>query len=237
MGGGKGCLPEWSRQSQGMISVHCFELPPLGTNAYLLIHQGLREAVVIDAPLAVAEAVTGPLRAASARLVGLWLTHGHFDHILGCAELAASGDAAKIPVLAHPSDAALLSRPQSQLDLFQMPLTMSPVAVDEWVAAGPRAIWGETVEIRHVPGHSPGSVIFYWPSLRAAFVGDTVFAGSIGRTDLPSGNHQALLDAIQREIYTLPDDTVLYPGHGPETSVGTEATGNPYVRRRPQPQN
>ncbi len=83
--------------------------------------------------------------------------------------------------------------------------------------------------MRHVPGHCPGNVLFYFKSLQAAFVGDALFNGSIGRTDLPGGNFDQLEQAIREQIYTLPDTTVVYPGHGPKTTVAQERTNNPYV--------
>lgn len=109
-------------------------------------------------------------------------------------------------------------------------LNLEPIKVDRWVRQGERfEALGTTVEVRHVPGHCPGNVLFYFPALQAAFVGDALFAGSIGRTDLPGGDFDTLAQSIREQIYTLPDDTVVYPGHGPDTTVGAEKETNPYV--------
>ena len=88
---------------------------------------------------------------------------------------------------------------------------------------------GSDIEVRHVPGHCPGNVLFYFSDAGAAFVGDALFAGSIGRTDLPGGSFASLEKAIRTQIYTLPDETLVYPGHGPDTTVGAEKSTNPYV--------
>ncbi|MEE8614495.1 MAG: MBL fold metallo-hydrolase, partial [Roseateles sp.] len=102
---------------------------------------------------------------------------------------------------------------------------------DRWLQDGDTLQIGqETLNVRHCPGHTPGHVIFHSASARRAFVGDVLFAGSIGRTDFPGGNHQQLLDAIRERLWTLGDDTVFVPGHGPESSIGQERRHNPYVR-------
>ena len=208
------------------LQVLTFALPPLATNAFLVGDSERGEAVVIDAPLGVGDAIAPELASRGWRLTAILLTHGHFDHILGIPELASHG----APIYAHPDDAHLLANPKAQLDLFQMPLTSAPVAVDDWLKPGVSAFLGRTVEVRHVPGHSPGSVLFYWPDLHAAFVGDTVFAGGVGRTDLPGGDTETLARAIREEIYTLPEETRLHPGHGPATQVAAERATNPFVR-------
>ena len=109
-------------------------------------------------------------------------------------------------------------------------LNLKPIRVDNWVMQGQRfEALGMTVEVRHVPGHCPGNVLYYVPALQAAFVGDALFNGSIGRTDLPGGNFEQLEHAIRQQIYTLPADTLIFPGHGPKTTVATERAHNPYV--------
>ncbi len=106
-----------------------------------------------------------------------------------------------------------------------------PASVDEWLTTpGEFRVIGENVEVRHVPGHSDGNVVFYLPSLGWAFVGDALFRDSVGRTDLPGGDFELLRQSIQHQIYTLPEATLVYPGHGPATTVGREKAENPYVR-------
>jgi hydroxyacylglutathione hydrolase len=110
-------------------------------------------------------------------------------------------------------------------------ITLEKVGVDFWVEQGDTfEALGRTVEVRHVPGHCPGNVLFYFAKEGAAFVGDALFAGSVGRTDLPGGSREQLVTAIKAQIYTMPDATTVYPGHGPETTVGVEKRSNPYVR-------
>ena len=117
---------------------------------------------------------------------------------------------------------------QSQPLLMAMP----PVKIDSWLEHGQRIkIIGREVEVRHVPGHSPGSVLFWFVNDKVAITGDALFSRSIGRTDFPGCSFEQLSNSIKNHIYTLPDDTVVYPGHGPETSVGEEANGNPFVLR------
>ncbi len=109
-------------------------------------------------------------------------------------------------------------------------MNLQPIHVDHWVKQGDRFdALGTTVEVRHVPGHCPGNVLFYFAALSAAFVGDALFNGSIGRTDLPGGDFERLARAIREQIYTLPGDTAVYPGHGPKTTVADERAQNPYV--------
>jgi glyoxylase-like metal-dependent hydrolase (beta-lactamase superfamily II) len=108
---------------------------------------------------------------------------------------------------------------------------MEPVTVDRWLADGELLeALGERVEVRHVPGHCPGSLLFYFPGRGVAFGGDALFRESVGRTDLPGGDHEALMRSIRTRIYTLADETTVFPGHGGPTSVGHEKENNPYVR-------
>ena len=109
-------------------------------------------------------------------------------------------------------------------------LGLEPVAVDAWVEQGDRLLaLGREFEVRHVPGHCPGNVLFYEPRAKAALVGDALFNRGVGRWDLPGGDFAVLVVSIREQIYTLPDDTVVFPGHGPRTAVGEEKTDNPYV--------
>jgi hydroxyacylglutathione hydrolase len=201
---------------------------PIQTNAYLLSEAKTGEAVLIDAPGGVWEQVEPLLEADGLRLTQLWITHGHWDHTQGGAEVVRRTGA---KVLAHRADQSLIETPEIMSAFMGEDLGLEPLRVDHWVEAGENIpAFRQEAEVRHVPGHCPGNVLFYFPGLGAAFVGDAIFAGSVGRTDLPGGDMDVLEKAIRTQIYTLPAHTVLYPGHGPATQVEAERRGNPYVR-------
>jgi glyoxylase-like metal-dependent hydrolase (beta-lactamase superfamily II) len=191
------------------------------------------EAVLIDAPGHVWAKVEPVLRKEGCRLVELWLTHGHWDHMEGAAEVVRATGAR---VRAHPADRTLIETPEVMAQFLMPGHKLEPVKVDSWVSQGEIiAALGATAEVRHVPGHCPGNVMFYFVPSEAktpgglAFVGDALFAGSVGRTDLPGGDFDVLEKSIRSQIYTLPDVTKVFPGHGPATTVGEEKRGNPYV--------
>ena len=209
------------------MKLHVIPAGPIQTNAYLLTDAERGEAVLIDAPGEVWAEVEPLLGGEKCRLTGLWITHGHWDHTQGAAEVVRATGA---PVLAHEADRLLIETPEVMEEFMGEQLQLEPVKVDRWVNQGEQfEALGRMVEVRHVPGHCPGNVLFDFPGLKAAFVGDALFAGSIGRTDLPGGDFETLERSIREQIYTLPDDTVIYPGHGPDTTVGAEKTTNPYV--------
>jgi hydroxyacylglutathione hydrolase len=201
---------------------------PIQTNAYLLCEPARHEAILVDAPGDVWAEVEGVLAREDCRLQELWLTHGHWDHMQGAAEVVRATGA---KVRGHPNDRPMYLTPEIMRPYLMPGMTLEPVAIDFWMLQGDTFdALGQTIEVRHVPGHCPGNILFYVPAAKLALVGDALFAGSIGRTDLPGGSAEKLADSIRRQIYTLPDDTVVYPGHGPETTVGEEKQHNPYVR-------
>jgi hydroxyacylglutathione hydrolase len=247
------------------MTIHVLPAGPIETNAYLLTEPARGEAVLIDAPGGVWAEVGPILRQEKCRLVELWLTHGHWDHMQGAAEVVRATGAR---VRAHAADRPLIETPEVMKRFLMPGNEIEPVKVDVWVQPGETiAALGATVEVRHVPGHCPGNVLFYFlpfvasakkgqpsvalPALRSlgeagakegsatggltqltpglAFVGDALFAGSVGRTDLPGGDFAVLEKSIRDQIYTLPDETKVFPGHGPATTVGEEKRGNPYV--------
>ena len=210
------------------MKIHVLPAGPIQTNAYLLTAPDCGEAVLIDAPDGIWEEIGPVLRKEKCSLRELWLTHGHWDHTQGAAEVVAATHAR---VRAHRDDQILIERPEV-MEMFLIPgVRLNPVKIDEFVVQGQRwTALGEVVEVRHVPGHCPGNVAFYFPASKAVFVGDALFQSSIGRTDLPGGSLRVLEKSIREQLYSLPDDTVVYPGHGPETSVGVERETNPYVQ-------
>lgn len=209
------------------MKLHVIPAGPLQTNAYLLTASDRGEAILIDAPGDVWADVEPVLKEEKCRLTELWLTHGHFDHMQGGAEVVR---ATKARVLAHADDRAMIEAPEMMKRALGLRMELEPVHVDRWVKQGERlTALGQEVEVRHVPGHCPGNILFYFAASKSAFVGDALFAGSVGRSDLPGGSFEVLEQSIRQQIYTLPDETVVYPGHGPDTTVGAEKATNPYV--------
>ena len=208
------------------MHVHVIPAGAIQTNAYLLTELTSGEAVLIDAPGEVWAQVEPILQKAGLKLRELWLTHGHWDHTQGGAEVVRQTGA---KVRAHADDRMLIETPEV-MNVFLRGLTLEPIQVDSWEGEGDVwQLWGRTVEVRHVPGHCPGNILFYFPDEAMAMVGDAIFAGSVGRTDLPGGSMEVLERSIRERIYTLPPATLLYPGHGPDTTVEAERATNPYV--------
>ncbi|MBE36913.1 MAG: MBL fold metallo-hydrolase [Opitutaceae bacterium] len=198
------------------------------TNAYLLTNPERGEAVLIDAPGEVWAKVQPILEAEKCELKELWITHGHWDHTQGAAEVVRETGAR---VIAHADDKMLIETPEVMNRFMEDKLKLEPVSVDQWVEQSEKLeALGAQVEVRHVPGHCPGNVLFYFSETGAAFVGDALFKASIGRTDLPGGDFEQLERAIREQIYTLPLKTIVYPGHGPVTTVKEERTNNSHVR-------
>ena len=154
-------------------------------------------------------------------------THAHIDHIFG---VQAMMDQYDIPFFLHPLEAPVLAGAKGSAMLFGFQFAGAPAPTDTLKEGSILSLGTDTVEVRLVPGHSPGSVIFYHAAGGWAVGGDVLFAGSIGRTDLPGGNHATLLDSIRTQVFTLPDSTVVHPGHGPATTVGEERRTNPFLR-------
>lgn len=157
---------------------------------------------------------------------GIINTHAHIDHILG---VNAMMDAYGIPFALHPLEAPVLAAARGSAVMFGMELDTIPQPGEVLAHGQQLDLEGDILEVRLVPGHSPGSVLFYHAAGGWAIGGDVLFAGSIGRTDLPGGNHETLLRSIREQVLTLPDETVIYPGHGPETTVGRERDTNPFL--------
>ncbi len=209
------------------LVVRKMELGPIGTNAYLLWEEEGREAVLVDAPPGCAEAVEPLLDSHGLVLREIWLTHGHWDHMIGAADLAGEG----VEVLGHREDRMLFEQP-AVMATFAMPgLDFKPIGISRWIEEGDELeLWGRRVAILHCPGHCPGNVVFWMEEERICFVGDVIFAGSVGRADLPGGDFSVLERSIREKIYNLPAETALLPGHGPDTSVSAELRSNPFVR-------
>lgn len=210
------------------LFVHTIPYGPISTNAYLIVDLKNKQSVIVDAPPGIAELIHSLLTENHVALKAIFLTHGHWDHMADAARLAS---AYNIPVYAHKGDGELFSTPRVMASMLPDGVALDPVDIQHWVEHGDKIdMIGESFEVRHVPGHSPGSVLFYHERL-GAFSGDALFQGSVGRTDLPGGNFATLRQSIRNHIYSLPGSTRVYPGHGEPTTVEEEALNNPYVKR------
>jgi hydroxyacylglutathione hydrolase len=196
-------------------------------NCYLVGDPETREAAIVD-PGEETDLFLDRLRSEGWTLRAIWLTHAHLDHVAG---VAAMREATGAPVWLHPDDRALYDHAPDQARAFGLALDrLAPP--DRAFRPGDRAaVGGLAFAVLHTPGHSPGSVSLAGHGV--VFVGDVLFAGSVGRTDLPGGHAATLLASIRDTLYALPDETVVYSGHGPATTIGAEKRTNPFVRLRP----
>ncbi len=161
-------------------------------------------------------------------LKAIWLTHAHIDHAGGTADLA---EQLGLPIVGpHPGDQFWITGLPQQSAMFGFPPARA-FTPTRWLADGDTVQIGHSVlQVRHCPGHTPGHVVFHSAEAKRAFVGDVLFAGSIGRTDFPQGNHAQLIGSIKERLWPMGDETVFIPGHGPESSFGAERRHNPHVR-------
>jgi len=161
-------------------------------------------------------------------LKAIWLTHAHIDHAGGTGQLARE---LGLPVIGpHPGDQFWIDGLPQQSQMFGFP-PAEPFAPTQWLQDGDHVRIGkQELQVRHCPGHTPGHVVFFSAAAKRAFVGDVLFAGGVGRSDFPGGNHNELIRSITQRLWPMGDDTVFIPGHGPESSFGVERRSNPYVR-------
>lgn len=192
-------------------------------NCYLVADEGRRECAVID-PGEDAALIARALTDLHMQPVAIWLTHAHIDHVLGVPELKRLTAA---PVYLHPADRPLYDRVAEQAVAFGMRATPLPLPDRDFTHGDAVRVGDLTFAVRHTPGHSPGSVSLAGSDV--VFVGDVLFQGSIGRSDLPGGDTETLLQSIQRELLCLPDATIVYSGHGDQTTIGHERVTNPFL--------
>jgi hydroxyacylglutathione hydrolase len=204
-----------------------FTLGPVQTNSYLIADGETGVAVVIDpawdGQVILAEAVRRGWQIGS-----IWLTHAHFDHLAGAAAVADGTDPPP-PVALHPDD-YWLWRMRGNAPLFGLDIDPGPEPTIDIHHGQIMHLGHLDIEARYAPGHTPGHVMFYEEKNGILFCGDVIFQSSIGRTDLPGGNTQQLISSIKLQVLSLPDETRLLPGHGPETTVGIERRSNPFIR-------
>ncbi len=193
-------------------------------NCYVLADRERGEAALID-PGEESGVFLARLAHERLKLTAIWLTHAHLDHMLG---VHAVKEASGAPIWLHPADRPLYDRAPAQAAMMLgMELPQPPVPDHEFVPGTSVSLGDLSFEVRHVPGHSPGSVAFVGHGI--ALVGDALFQGSIGRVDLPGGDGATLLASIRNQLLTLPDETIVYSGHGPETTIGAERLTNPFL--------
>jgi glyoxylase-like metal-dependent hydrolase (beta-lactamase superfamily II) len=196
------------------------------TNAYLVADEGTGEAVLFDAPNDTVAPLLDEAERRGWKLTGLWLTHGHFDHIADHTVVAQRFPDAR--VLIHRLDEPKLLRPNSSM--FLLPFTITPRRADAYVEDGQKLRLGSLdVEVLHTPGHAPGHVMYHFPQQKLLVGGDLILMRSVGRTDLPDSDNAALMASL-RKVMALPPDTQLLPGHGPPSTLGEEREENPYVQ-------
>lgn len=207
-----------------MLKIDLRIVGPFSVNSLIVWCERTRQAVLFDAPGDVDD-VLQVISSHKLHPIYLVNTHGHADHILANREIMQH---LSIPLLIHADDRPMLADPARNLSLsFGEPI-ISPDA-DGTLADGDALRIGESeLQVMHVPGHSPGSIVFYHPGF--VITGDTLFARGVGRTDFPGSSERELLENIRSKLYVLPDDTVVYPGHGPTTTIGEERRTNPFVR-------
>ena len=202
---------------------------PFVENCYLVVDEQARECAVVD-PGEEAGLILHKVAATGAKPVAIWLTHAHIDHVVGVPRVAEETGA---PVWLHPADRPLYDAVPEQAAWFGLEAPALPPP-DRTFAHGDVVHVGELAfQVRHTPGHSPGSVWLVGPGV--VLGGDVLFAGSIGRTDLPGGDFDTLIASIERELLSLPEATIVYTGHGPETTVGHERRSNPFLTGAARP--
>lgn len=216
------------------MKIKTFEFNPLGVNTYV-VSDASKECVVIDAACFYAdekEILLNYILDHDLVVKHLINTHLHFDHIFGVNTLAMQFG---LSLSCHQGDEFLLDDIPSQLQMFGLPNINADYrpTIGRYLEEGDEITFGEqTLEVIHLPGHSPGSILFYHRTEGVLFCGDALFYSSIGRTDLTGGNYDELVTGIQSKIFSLPDETRVYTGHGPVTTIGYEKTHNPFVGER-----
>ena len=209
-----------------MLQHHTVPVTAFAQNASIVWCDQTLEAAVVDPggdlPILLAEVDRRGLQ-----LRQILLTHAHIDHAGATGELARMR---QLPIVGpHPGDQFWIDGLPQQSKMFGFPAAV-PFTPTRWLHDGDTVQIGQsTLQVRHCPGHTPGHVVFFSPEARRVFVGDVLFAGSIGRTDFPQGNHAPLLASIRERLWPLGDDVVFIPGHGPEGTLGEERRFNPYV--------
>lgn len=214
-------------QPQTPLQIAVIPVTPFQQNCSILWCTKTMQAVIVD-PGGDVALIRGALKEVGVTPVAIWLTHGHLDHAGGAAELA---EALSIPVIGpHEADTFLLDELPTAGLRFDI-RDMKAVSPSRWLVEGDEVKVGDVAfSVLHVPGHTPGHVTFFQKDLRFLLAGDTVFAGSVGRTDFPYGSHETLIAGIRDKLLPLGDDVQFLPGHGPAGTLGEERASNPFLQ-------
>ena len=208
--------------------LHYLTIPvtPFDQNCSLVWCDQTLQAAVID-PGGDLDKILAEVRRLGLKLEQIWLTHAHIDHAGGTGELA---ERLGLPIIGPgEGDQFWIDGLPAQSKMFGFPAA-KPFKPTRWLHDGDTVTVGHSsLQVRHCPGHTPGHVVFFSPEAQRAFVGDVLFAGSIGRTDFPQGDHATLIASIKNRLWPMGDNTVFIPGHGPESTFGRERRTNPYV--------
>jgi len=213
----------------GQISAGVIPVTPFQQNCTVLFDSETKQGVVID-PGGDVGSIVQAIEQNGIEISEIWITHGHLDHAGGADELRAKLGVKVIGP--HKDDAAMLANLESQGEQFGMPAgTLRNLVPDTWLEEGDKVSFGgHEFEVYHTPGHAPGHVIFFNRVAGFAHLGDVLFSGSIGRTDLPGGDHQTLLNSIRDKVFPLGDETDFICGHGPGGKIGNERKSNPFLK-------
>jgi len=204
------------------VHVHTITVGPFQENSYLVVDDQSRRAVIVDPGGEGATLIDG-IERSNATLEAIWITHAHVDHVGAIASVKERWD---VPVYLHPLDRRLYEAAGRQAEVYGVPFEEPPAPEAEFADGQRLKVGNSEMTVMHAPGHSPGHVVIHGNGI--ALVGDCLFAGSIGRTDLPMSNPQQLSQSLKK-IAALPPETVVYPGHGPETTIGEERVSNPFL--------
>lgn len=220
----KAAAKEERRTAMGKLKIQRMVLGPVRTNCYLAVNQETKECFVVD-PADMAGLILTEIKEENLTARAVLLTHGHYDHIGAAEELRT---ALKIPIYASEMELPTLADTEKNLSaMFGHPMT---VKADRGLKDGEvLGIAGFSVQVFQTPGHTPGGACYYLEEEKTLFSGDTLFAGSVGRSDFPGGSARTLQDSVRRLFRELPEDTNVYPGHESETDIGYEKRYNPYA--------
>ena len=213
-----------------MLQITKMVLGHVATNTYILVDPDTNQAVIVD-PAWDGDVLGGEIKKGGWQIQGIWLTHAHFDHFGGLADLLSALDGegqTGFYVGLHPKDMTLW-KVKGGAVMFGVPMKSCPKPDHQFQEGENLEVGGHQFVVHHAPGHSPGHVIFHCPEEKVLFSGDVIFNQGIGRTDLLGGSYKTLMDSIQKWVLPLPDETRILSGHGPETTVGFEKENNPFL--------